>query len=100
MRHANPPLGKFSFNRNRLPQPAVYYESQGLRLTGGSEWKNALCPLHHDTRPSLRVHLDSGAFRCMTCCKHGGDVLAFHMQRYRLGFVEAAIQLGAWGVRT
>ena len=33
----------------------------------------------------------------MVCGVHGGDVLAFHRQRYRLGFVEAAKQLGPGG---
>jgi hypothetical protein len=32
----------------------------------------------------------------MACGKHGGDVLAFHMQRYGLRFQDAAKQLGAW----
>ncbi|WP_411555596.1 CHC2 zinc finger domain-containing protein [Nitrosospira sp. Is2] len=89
-----------SFRRDLLPIPYKYYKGQGLKLSGGGEWKNALCPLHHDTRPSLLVHLVSGAFRCMGCQKHGGDVLSFHMQRYGLRFREAAKQLGAWGTRT
>ena len=32
----------------------------------------------------------------MACGTHGGDVLAYHMQRYALGFVEAARELGAY----
>jgi hypothetical protein len=86
----------FGFRRASLPNPTGYYRKQVVKLTGGGEWKNALCPLHPDTRPSLRIHLDSGAFRCMACGKHGGDVLAFHMQRYGLRFQDAAKQLGAW----
>jgi hypothetical protein len=85
-----------SFRRHLLPTPSQYYKNQGLKLTGGGEWKNALCPFHNDTRPSLRIRLDSGGFRCMVCQAHGGDVLAFHRQRYGLGFVAAAKQLGAW----
>lgn len=84
------------FRRAFLPNPTEYYRKQGVKLTGGGEWKNAVCPLHDDTRPSLRVHLGSGAFRCWACGKRGGDVLDFHRQRYELGFREAAIQLGAW----
>jgi hypothetical protein len=42
------------------------------------------------------VQLDTGGFRCMACGAHGGDVLAFHMQRYGLAFIEAAKALGAW----
>lgn len=86
----------FSFRRNRLPTPSQYYKNQGLKLTGGGEWKSALCPFHNDTKPSLRIRLDSGGFRCMVCHAHGGDVLAFHRQRHGLGFVAAAKQLGAW----
>jgi DNA primase len=99
MRHANPTRGHkpFSFKRDRLPSPAEYYNEQSLKLIGGGEWKNAVCPFHNDTKPSLRVRLDTGAFRCMVCGAHGGDVLAFHMQRHGLRFIEAAKALGAWG---
>lgn len=100
MRHANPTRGHtrptFAFKRDRLPNPAKYYAAQGLRLIRGGEWKSAICPFHKDTKPSLRVRLDTGAFRCMVCGVHGGDVLAFHMQRYGLRFIEAARALGAW----
>lgn len=85
-----------NFNRERLPKPGEYYLKQGLRLRGGAEWKSAICPFHEDKNPSLRLRLDSGGFRCMVCGAHGSDVLAFHMQRYKLGFVEAARALGAW----
>ena len=84
------------FRRDRLPNPGVYFHAQKLKLIGRGEWKSAICPFHADTEPSLRVHLDSGAFRCMACGVHGGDVLAFHMQRYRLRFIDAAKALGAW----
>lgn len=100
MRHANPTRGlnrpAFAFKRDRLPNPAEYYHEQGLKLIGGGEWKSAVCPFHNDTKPSLRVRLDTGGFRCMVCGAHGGDVLAFHMQRYGLRFIEAARVLGAW----
>jgi DNA primase len=96
MRNATPTRGRFSFKRNRLPSPSDYYAAQGLQLTGRGEWRNAVCPFHKDTHPSLRVRIDSGAFRCMVCGTHGGDVLAFHMQRHGLRFIEAAKSLGAW----
>lgn len=85
-----------AFNRKRLPSPAEYYRSQGLKLIGGGEWKSAICPFHLDTRPSLRLRLDTGGFRCMVCGAHGGDVLAFHMKRTGLPFIRAAKDLGAW----
>ncbi len=37
------------------------------------------------------------AFSCMACDAHGGDVLAFQMQRHGQRFVDAARELGAWG---
>ena len=84
------------FNKSALQRPANYFKEQGLKLTGGGEWKNAVCPFHNDHKPSLRVRLDSGGFKCMACGAHGGDVLSFHMQRYGLGFIAAAKQLGVW----
>lgn len=85
-----------SFDKAALPHPADYFTQQGLKLAGAGDWKNAICPFHDDTKPSLRVRLDTGGFRCMACGAHGGDVLAFHQQRYGMGFVDAAKQLGAW----
>ena len=87
---------KYGFDRNLLPNPIKYYSEQGLKLTGDGEWRKALCPFHKDTRPSLGVRLESGSFRCMACGASGGDVLAFHMLRYGMGFMEAAKSLGAW----
>lgn len=86
---------KSTFNRNLLPTPGEYYREQGLKLTGGGEWKSAICPFHGDKNPSLRLRLDSGGFRCMACGVHGGDVLAFHMQLHKLNFMSAARALGA-----
>jgi hypothetical protein len=95
-RQARQPAHNFGFDRTRLPGPAVYFESQGLTLKGKGAWRDALCPFHADSKPSLRVRLETGAFSCMACGAHGGDVLAFHMQRYGLTFKAAAISLGAW----
>lgn len=90
--------GRSLFRRDLLPSPGQYYREQGLKLTGGGEWKSAVCPFHEDKKPSLRLRIDSGGFRCMACGIHGGDVLSFHMQRYGLRFIEAARSLGAWEV--
>jgi CHC2 zinc finger len=84
------------FDKSRLPNPAQYYDGQGLKLSGGGAWRDAVCPFHTDTKPSLRVRADNGAFSCMVCGAHGGDVLAFHQQRHGLTFKAAAIELGAW----
>ncbi|MGH8574443.1 MAG: CHC2 zinc finger domain-containing protein, partial [Gammaproteobacteria bacterium] len=90
------PRKPFAFRRDRLPNPAEYFREQGLRLTGGGEWKSAACPFHDDTTPSLRVHMERGAFKCMTCGAKGGDVLAYHMNRHGLSFIDAAKALGTW----
>jgi len=86
-----------NFRRSNLQSPANYFKEQGLKLTGGGEWKTALCPFHDDHNPSLSVRLDTGGFRCFACGAHGGDVLSFHMQRHGLSFKQAAKDLGAWG---
>lgn len=100
MNYANPTRGDtlkpFGFKRALLPNPAEYFKAQGLKLTGGGEWKSGICPFHQDSHPSLRVRLDTGAFRCMVCGAHGGDVLAFHRLITGLPFVRAAKDLGAW----
>ncbi len=51
---------KGGFDHARLPRPADYFAQQGLKLSGGGEWKNAICPFHDDRTPSLRVRLDTG----------------------------------------
>lgn len=100
MRRANPTRGvirrSFGFRRDWLPDPTAYYQEQGLQLVGRGAWRSARCPFHDDTTPSLRIRLETGAFRCMACGAHGGDVLAFHMQRHGLPFIAAARALGAW----
>lgn len=84
------------FQRDSLPSSTTYYAAEGIRLVGGGEWRSALCPFHADKKPSLRIRLETGAFRCMACSAKGGDVLAFHRLRYGMTFVEAARDLGAW----
>lgn len=84
------------FQRDQLPVATEYFSSIGLKLIGKGAWRSALCPFHDDARPSLRVHVESGAFRCMACGTRGGDVLALHRLRTGKGFAEAARELGAW----
>jgi DNA primase len=98
MNLAHPTRGKFQFRRDRLPAPGEYYRSQKVVLAGSGAWRNAICPFHEDKNPSLRVRLESGAFRCMVCGAKGGDVLAFHQLKYGLSFIAAAKDLGCWGV--
>lgn len=93
--HSNP---RGEFRRERLPDPLAYFEAEGIRLSGRGAWRDALCPFHADTRPSLRVNAETGAYRCMSCGASGGDVLSFHRRRHIVGFVEAAKALGAWSL--
>lgn len=84
------------FDRNLLPSPQDYYAVEGIELRGRGTWRDAVCVFHDDKRPSLRVQFETGAFRCMACGAHGSDVLAFHMLRHGLKFVDAVTALGAW----
>lgn len=86
----------FAFDRGHLPRPSNYYTNEGIKLLGTKAWRDALCPFHLDKKPSLRVRIETGAFRCMACGARGGDVLAFHMLRHGLSFMDAAKALGAW----
>lgn len=91
---------RFALNRSLLPQPLEYYrDANSMKLIGAGEWRTALCPFHDDKAPSLRINTRNGAFKCMVCEAKGGDVLAFHMQRHGLPFVEACKALGAWEVQ-
>ena len=65
-------------------------------MKGGGIWRDALCPFHNDTKPSLRVKIETGAFSCMACGAHGGSIVAFHMRLHKLNFKVAVMALGAW----
>jgi DNA primase len=80
--------------------PRAYYISQGMKLIGGGEWVNAVCPFHKDTNPSLRINTKTGAYRCFVCGARGGDILAFHQHKHGIGFFEAAKELGALEILT
>jgi DNA primase len=84
------------FIRGYLPDPDKYFDLQQIGLKGKGDWRDALCPFHDDRKPSLRINILKGAYRCMACGAHGGDVLAFHMHLHGKGFIEAAKDLGAW----
>ena len=85
-----------SFDRNKLPDPLSYYETQGLKLIGGGEWRTTRCAFHGGS-DSMRIVVKSGGFKCMAeCGARGGDVVAYHMAAHSLSFVEAAKDLGAW----
>lgn len=87
---------KQHFDRSLLPDPIAFYEGMGAKLVGRGEWRTCLCPFHADTRPSLRINIKTGGYKCMSCGSAGGDVVDF-VRRYRgLSFREAVMLLNAW----
>lgn len=76
-------------NKDNLPTPEVYYHGQNLKFKGTGEWRSAICPFHDDTKPSLRINIKNGAFKCMVCHTKGGDIIEFHKKKYNLNFKEA-----------
>ncbi len=94
-RRTTTPAQRPHFDRSRLPDAETYFTAELGALQGRGVWRDAVCPFHPDRKPSLRVNVATGAFRCMTCGAHGGDVLAFQMRRYEQTFTAAAKALGA-----
>lgn len=85
-----------AFDRERLPEPLGYYESQGLTFRERKgRWRTTRCDFHQGS-DSMRVNTQTGAWVCMACGVHGGDVLAYEMQLTGAEFVDAAKALGAW----
>jgi hypothetical protein len=86
------------FDRALLPEPATYFEGEGLTLTGprSAKWKTTACTFHGGS-DSMRVNTTTGAWVCMAGCgARGGDVLAYQMAAHAMDFIEAAQALGAW----
>ncbi|MEK8088767.1 DUF7146 domain-containing protein [Thermithiobacillus plumbiphilus] len=75
--------------------PRIYYTGELMDAPvlrwRGADWNDGgLCPFHADRRAgSFRVHLGSGAYHCFACGAKGGDLIAFHMQRYGMRFADA-----------
>ncbi|OGV48943.1 MAG: hypothetical protein A3F46_06860 [Legionellales bacterium RIFCSPHIGHO2_12_FULL_42_9] len=88
--------GRRKFDRSLLPAPAAYYSQEIPNLKIKSEWAQTHCCFHDDSNPSLSLNMKSGHFRCFGCGAKGGDIIAFHMLRYGLTFIEAVNYFGAW----
>ena len=86
-----------SFDRNLLPDPAAYFENQGIALKGSgrAKWKTTRCNFHGGS-DSMRVNTESGAWVCMSCGEKGGDVLAYEIKMSGAEFQDAAKSIGAW----
>jgi hypothetical protein len=89
---------KIFFDRHSLPKPVDYYRTHfsNLPVNLDRQWMNVLCCFHDDKNPSLSINLVSGGFYCFGCGAKGGDVIAFHMQRYGVPFTVAVTFFGAW----
>lgn len=83
------------FIKENLPDPASFFEAQGLKLTGKGKWRTTSCRFHGGS-DSLRVNVTTGGWVCMSCGAKGGDVLAYQMQSHEQSFMQAAQVLGAW----
>lgn len=85
-----------TFNRDLLPDPAHYYQSQGLKLSKGKKWVTTEC-IFHGGSDSMRINLETGAFVCMAeCGARGGDVLSYHRALHKRDFISTCKQLGCW----
>lgn len=89
-------LGNRTIYMNQLPLPETYYQQEfpGLKPTNNKNWVSVHCCFHEDRQPSLRLNLRNGSFRCFGCGAHGGNVIAFHCQRYHLTLAQTLIALG------
>lgn len=87
-------LGNRTIHMRQLPFPLAYYQQQFSNLVPGYEWVSVRCCFHEDQKPSLRLNLQNGSFRCFGCGARGGSILAFHCQRYQLTLVQAILELG------
>jgi DNA primase len=84
------------FDRVLLPNIVDYYRQQFPSLRIKPEWTAVCCPFHQDHKPSLSINLVSGGFHCFSCSARGGDIIAFHMRRYQMTFLETVSFFEAW----
>ena len=85
-----------ALDRDALPEPLSYFEAQGLQFRERrGKWRTTRCDFHGGS-DSMRVNTVTGAWCCMSCNAHGGDVLAYEMAAHGLTFIEAAKALGCW----
>ena len=85
-----------SFDRSLLPDPASYYEAQGLVLKGPrqSKWRTTEC-VFHDGSDSMRVNIATGFFQCMSCLEKG-DIVTYERKVSGAEFQDAVKAIGAW----
>lgn len=52
----------------------------------------AICPFHHDTKPSLTINEQKNIWKCFACGE-SGDVISFVMKQSKLSYFDAAIKI-------
>ena len=83
--------------------PDDFYRSElpAMPPPRGGGWRDGgLCPFHLDKHTgSFRVHLETGAFTCLSCGAKGGDIIAFIQQRDGMSCLEVVQKLtDEWGL--
>lgn len=83
-------------------QPGDFYRHElpnaPLKKHGWND--GGLCPFHADNKTgSFRVNTSTGGFKCFSCGKAGGDVIAYTMELHGLNFADGLAKLaGDWGL--
>ena len=74
-----------------LPDPINYYQGMFplMKIRSNAIWVSVTCCFHDDSNPSLRLNIQTGAFRCFGCGAKGGSIIAFQMQHGSMNFREA-----------
>jgi hypothetical protein len=83
-----------NLSRSSLPEPAKYYAQYFSIPSSNRGHVLVHCCFHDDRTPSLSIDLTDGWFNCFGCGTKGGDVLAFHMLKHNLKFIDACRDLG------
>lgn len=55
---------------------------------------HVLCPIHHETKPSMHVYLDQNRVHCFGACDEGYGPVGLYAAARLMEFVEAADELG------
>jgi hypothetical protein len=86
-----------SFHRHLLPDSLSYFQSLGLKITGGTtaKWFTTECRFHGGS-DSMRINQATGGWVCMACGVKGGDLVAYEMQLTGDDFPDVCKRLGAW----
>lgn len=70
-----------------------HYGVQYRQIPG---WQTVVCVFHSETRPSLRVNVDSGGFMCQACGVTGGNIYAFVAAKEGVPYRDAVNIVAGW----